>query len=81
MTEIQGKSILVRVIEGSSYRESTVFPLHALDKKENIINARCPGYQEQEKPICPNRKRWSPQNTKNHQSAKINSRKKFRATR
>ena len=44
MTEIQGKSILVRVIEGSSYRESTVFPLHVLDKKENIINARCPGY-------------------------------------
>ena len=25
MTEIQGKSILVRVSEGSSYRESTVF--------------------------------------------------------
>ena len=27
MTEIQGKSILVRVSEGSSYRESTVFVL------------------------------------------------------
>ena len=26
MTDIQGKSILVRVSEGSSYRESTVFP-------------------------------------------------------
>ena len=25
MTEIQGKSILVRVSEGSSYRDSTVF--------------------------------------------------------
>ena len=25
MTEIQGKSILVRVSEGSSYRESTVY--------------------------------------------------------
>ena len=26
MTEIQGKLILVRVSEGSSYRESTVYP-------------------------------------------------------
>ena len=29
MTEIQGKSILVRVSEGSSYRESTVMQCHA----------------------------------------------------
>ena len=32
---------------------------------------------QQEKTICPNRKNYFPQNTKNHQSAKINSRKNF----
>ena len=33
---------------------------------------------QQEKPLCPNRKNWFPQNTKKkRQSAKINSRKKF----
>ena len=32
---------------------------------------------QQETPICPNRKNYFPQNTKNHQSAKINSRKNF----
>ena len=30
MTEIQGKSILVRVSEGSSYRESTVSALQSI---------------------------------------------------
>ena len=34
MTEIQGKSILVRVSEGSSYRESTV------SKKEKNLDSR-----------------------------------------
>ena len=32
---------------------------------------------QQEKPSCPNRKNQFPQNTKNRQSAKINSRKNF----
>ena len=32
MTEIQGKSILVRVSEGSSYRESTVFIIASIRK-------------------------------------------------
>ena len=32
---------------------------------------------QQENPICPNRKNQFPQNTKNRQSAKINSRKNF----
>ena len=32
---------------------------------------------QQEKPICPIRKNWVPQNTKNGQSAKINSHKNF----
>ena len=32
---------------------------------------------QQEKPLCPNRKNWFPQNTKKRQSAKINSRKNF----
>ena len=32
---------------------------------------------QQEKPICPNQKNYIPQNTKNRQSAKINSRKNF----
>ena len=32
MTEIQGKSILVRVSEGSSYRESTVLWLYSLQE-------------------------------------------------
>ena len=32
MTEIQGKSILVRVSEGSSYRESTVFIIASIKK-------------------------------------------------
>ena len=32
---------------------------------------------QQEKPICPNHKNYVPQNTKNRQSAKINSRKNF----
>ena len=35
---------------------------------------------QQEKPICPNQKNCIPQNTKNRQSAKINSRKNFCAT-
>ena len=32
---------------------------------------------QQEKPVCPNRKNYFPQNTKNRQSAKINSCKNF----
>ena len=32
MTEMQGKSILVRVSEGSSYRESTVFIIASMKK-------------------------------------------------
>ena len=32
---------------------------------------------QREKPICPNRKNYFPQNTKNRQSAKIDSRKNF----
>ena len=53
-------------------------------KNENIINA---GYwvlyeiakinPEQEKAVCPKRKNYFPQNTKNRQSAKLNSRKNF----
>ena len=64
-----------------------VFLSHLLNKKENIINL-VTGYSlyflkiskinaQQEKPICPNRKNWVPQNTKNGQSAKINSHKNF----
>ena len=34
-------------------------------------------YFQQEKPICPNCKNYFPQNTKNRQCAKINSRKNF----
>ena len=34
-------------------------------------------YSQQEKPVCPNRKNYFPQNTKNRQCAKINSRKNF----
>ena len=33
MTEIQGKSILVRVSEGSSYRESTVVSRYCMYKE------------------------------------------------
>jgi len=36
---------------------------------------------QQEKPVFANRKNYLPQNTKNHPSAKLNSRKKLRATR
>ena len=32
---------------------------------------------QQENPICPNRKNYLPQNTKNRQSVKINARKNF----
>ena len=49
-----------------------VVPLHVFHKNEHIINA---GYwyfleiakinSQQEKPICPNRKKQFPQNTKN----------------
>ena len=64
-----------------------VFLSHLLNKNENIINL-VTGYSlyflkiskinaQQEKPICPNRKNWVPQNTKNGQSAKINSHKNF----
>ena len=53
--------------------------------KTNILSMLGSGYflkiakinSQQEKPICPNRKNYFPQNTKNHQSAKINSRKNF----
>ena len=39
MTEIQGKSILVRVSEGSSYRESTVYIYLSLDGRgQNQVN-------------------------------------------
>ena len=64
-----------------------VFLSHLLNENENIINL-VTGYSlyflkiskinaQQEKPICPNRKNWVPQNTKNGQSAKINSHKNF----
>ena len=64
-----------------------VFLSHLLNKNENIINL-VTGYSlyflkiskinaQQEKPICRNRKNWVPQNTKNDQSAKINSHKNF----
>ena len=59
--------------------------MHVLNKNDNIIDA---GYwvlseiakinPQQEKLVCPNRKNYEfPQNTKNRQSAKVNSRKNF----
>ena len=54
------------------------FLLHVLNKNENIVNAEYWVLSQQEKPICPNRKKISSRKTqKNRQSAKINSRKTF----
>ena len=39
MTEIQGKSILVRVSEGSSYQESTVYPCRVVLQPYKIIQS------------------------------------------
>ena len=53
--------------------------------KRKILSMLCPGFflkiakitSQREKPICTVRKNWFPQNSKNVQSAKINSGKNF----